>query len=52
MTLDRLMIRTETQNLYAEIIAIEDISEGNETDGELLKTNNKWLNSTYFQRCL
>ena len=39
-SLDVLMIRTETQNLYAEIIAIEDISEGNETDGELLKTNN------------
>jgi len=38
-SLDVLMIRTETQNLYAEIIAIEDISEGNETDSELLKNN-------------
>ena len=30
--LDRLCISDHTQSLYAEIIAIEDISEGNNTE--------------------
>jgi hypothetical protein len=37
--LDQIWINPHVQNLYAEIIAIEDISESNETDSELLKTN-------------
>jgi hypothetical protein len=40
MSLDNLFINNATQDLYAEIVAIEDISEGNETDSELLKSNN------------
>ena len=39
MQLDQIWINPHVQNLYAEIIAIEDISEGNDTDCELLKTN-------------
>ena len=39
MVLDQIWINPHVQNLYAEIIAIEDISEGNTTDNELLKTN-------------
>ena len=39
MTLDNLMINDQTQNLYAEIIAIEDICECTDTDSELLKSN-------------
>ena len=32
MILDELHINPHTQSLYAEIIAIEDISEGNNTE--------------------
>ena len=39
MSLDNLFISNAIQDLYAEIVAIEDISEGNETDSELLKSN-------------
>ena len=39
MVLDQIWINPHVQDLYAEIIAIEDISEGNDTDSELLKTN-------------
>lgn len=39
MTLDRLMISGKAQDLYAEIIAIEDITEYDNTDTELLKSN-------------
>jgi len=39
MVLDQMWINPHVQDLYAEIIAIEDISESNDTDNELLKTN-------------
>ena len=39
MILDQIWINPHVQDLYAEIIAIEDISEGNDTDSELLKNN-------------
>ena len=39
MILDQIWINPRIQDPYAEIIAIEDISEGNDTDSELLKTN-------------
>ena len=37
MVLDQIWINPHVQDLYAEIIAIEDISEGNDT--ELLENN-------------
>ena len=39
MILDQIWINPHVQNLYAEIIALEDISEDSNTDSELLKTN-------------
>ena len=39
MNLDQMRINPHVQSLYAEIIALEDISEGNHADNELLKTN-------------
>ena len=39
MILDQIWINPHVQDLYAEIIAIEDISEGNNADNELLKNN-------------
>ena len=39
MQLDQIWINPRVQNLYAEIIALEDISKNNNTDSELLKTN-------------
>lgn len=36
--LDQMWISPRVQDLYGEIIAIEDISENNDTDIELLKS--------------
>ena len=39
MILDQIWINPHVQDLYAEIIAIEDISEESNADNELLKNN-------------
>lgn len=39
MILDQMWINPYVQDLYAEIIAIEDISNVIDTDSELLKSN-------------
>ena len=39
MVLDQIWINPHIQDLYAEIIAIEDISEESNADDELLKNN-------------
>ena len=49
MMLDQIWINPHVQDLYAEIIAIEDISEGSNTDKELL--NNNHINIGEITQC-
>ena len=49
MMLDQIWINPHVQDLYAEIIAIEDISEDNNADKELL--NNNHINIGEITQC-